>query len=153
MFSGNITRLGNFDASGFDMTGGILEQGVALIAPGDDRRVLEKHGFGVQIRTNQQPPENYCRPGVDVLFRSTAKIYRAGVLAVVLTGMGQDGLHGCEGIREAGGQILVQDEASSVVWGMLGSVANSGKGRSSGILASNGRRNYRSSQAILDFRF
>ncbi|MFB8794500.1 MAG: chemotaxis protein CheB [Microcoleus sp.] len=87
MFSGNITRIGNSDASGFDMTGGILEQGVALIAPGDDRRVLEKHGFGVQIRTNQQPPENYCRPAVDVLFRSTAKIYRGGVLALVLTGM------------------------------------------------------------------
>ena len=108
------------------MTGGILEQGVAWIAPGDDHRVLEKHGFGVQIRTNQQPPENSCRPAVDVLFRSTAKIYDAGVLAVVLTGMGQDGLHGCEGIREAGGQIIVQDRASSVVWGMLGSVANSG---------------------------
>jgi Chemotaxis response regulator containing a CheY-like receiver domain and a methylesterase domain len=96
------------------MTGGILEPGVALIAPGDDHMVLEKHGFGVQIRANQQPPENSCRPAVDVLFRSTAKIYDAGVLAVVLTGMGQDGLHGCEGIREAGGQIIVQDEVSSV---------------------------------------
>lgn len=58
------------------------------MAPGDDGRVLEKHGFGVQIRTNQQPPENSFRPGVDVLFRSTAKIYSAGVLAVALTGMG-----------------------------------------------------------------
>ena len=61
-----------------------------------------------------------------MLFRSTAKIYGAGVLAVVLTGMGQDGLHGCEGIREVGGQIIVQDRDSSVVWGMPGSVANSG---------------------------
>ncbi len=88
--------------------------------------LLERHGFEVQIRTNQAPAENSCRTAVDVLFRSTAKIYGAGVLAVVLTGMGQDGLHGCEGIREVGGQILVQDRASSVVWGMPGSVANSG---------------------------
>lgn len=60
------------------------------------------------------------------MFRSAAKIYGAGVLGVVLTGMGQDGLHGCEQIREAGGRIIVQDEASSVVWGMPGIVANSG---------------------------
>ncbi|MFM9264481.1 CheB methylesterase domain-containing protein [Tychonema sp. BBK16] len=80
----------------------------------------------MQIRTNQEPPENSCRPAVDVLFRSTAKIYGAGVLAVVLTGMGQDGLLGCEGIREVGGQIIVQDQSSSVVWGMPGSVPNSG---------------------------
>jgi two-component system, chemotaxis family, protein-glutamate methylesterase/glutaminase len=107
-------------------TGGILEPGVAWIAPGDYHMVLEKRGFQVQIRTNQEPPENSCRPSVDVLFRSAAKIYGAGVLGVVLTGMGQDGLHGCERIREAGGRILVQDEASSVVWGMPGIVANSG---------------------------
>ncbi|MEZ2240304.1 chemotaxis response regulator protein-glutamate methylesterase [Microcoleus sp.] len=108
------------------LTGGILAPGVAWIAPGDYHMLLERQGFEVQIRTNQDPPENSCRPAVDVLFRSTAKIYGAGVLAVVLTGMGQDGLHGCEGIREVGGQILVQDRASSVVWGMPGSVANSG---------------------------
>ncbi len=108
------------------VTGGVVEAGVAWIAPGDYHMVLERHGLVVQLRTNQEPPENSCRPAVDVLFRSTAKIYGAGVLAVVLTGMGQDGLHGCEGIREVGGQIIVQDQASSVVWGMPGSVANSG---------------------------
>lgn len=108
------------------VTGSILEPGVAWIAPGDYHMVLEKHGFEVKIRTNQEPPENSCRPAVDVLFRSAAKIYGAGVLGVVLTGMGQDGLHGCECIREAGGQILVQDEASSIVWGMPGIIANSG---------------------------
>lgn len=107
-------------------TGAILEAGVAWIAPGDYHMVLEKHGFAVQIRTNQEAPENSCRPAVDVLFRSAAKIYGAGVLGVILTGMGQDGLHGCEQIREAGGRIVVQDEASSVVWGMPGIVANSG---------------------------
>jgi two-component system chemotaxis response regulator CheB len=61
-----------------------------------------------------------------VLFRSAAAVYGSGVLAVVLTGMGQDGLRGCEKIREAGGQILVQDEATSVVWSMPGSVAQAG---------------------------
>lgn len=107
------------------VTGGVVEPGVAWIAPGDYHMVLERHGLLVQLRTNQEAPENSCRPAVDVLFRSAAKIYGAGVLAVVLTGMGQDGLHGCEGIREVGGQIIVQDQASSVVWGMPGSVANS----------------------------
>ena len=108
------------------VTGGIVEPGVAWIAPGDYHLVLEKQGFGVRIRTHQEARENSCRPAVDVLFRSTAKIYGAGVLGVVLTGMGQDGLLGCQNIREAGGKIIAQDEASSVVWGMPGSVVNSG---------------------------
>jgi two-component system chemotaxis response regulator CheB len=63
---------------------------------------------------------------VDVLFRSVAEVYRPHALAIVMTGMGQDGLRGCERVREAGGQILAQDEASSVVWGMPGFVANAG---------------------------
>lgn len=63
---------------------------------------------------------------MDVLFRSVAKVYLGGVLGVVLTGMGKDGLHGCASIRQVGGQVLVQDEASSVVWGMPGIVANAG---------------------------
>ncbi|MBE9096287.1 chemotaxis response regulator protein-glutamate methylesterase [Tychonema sp. LEGE 07203] len=108
------------------VTGSIVEPGVAWIAPGDYHMVLEKQGFAARIRTNQEARENSCRPSVDVLFRSTAKIYGAGVLGVVLTGMGQDGLHGCQNIRDAGGKIIVQDELSSVVWGMPGSVANSG---------------------------
>ena len=108
------------------VTGVILEPGVVWIAPGDYHMVLEKHGFGARIVTNQEARENSCRPAVDVLFRSAAKIYGAGVLGVVLTGMGQDGLRGCQNIREAGGKIIVQDEASSVVWGMPGSVVNSG---------------------------
>ncbi|HYC33214.1 MAG TPA: CheB methylesterase domain-containing protein, partial [Gemmatimonadales bacterium] len=71
-------------------------------------------------------PENSCRPAADVLFRSVASAYGAGVLAVVLTGMGQDGLRGATVVREAGGRILAQDEASSVVWGMPGFVAQAG---------------------------
>jgi two-component system, chemotaxis family, protein-glutamate methylesterase/glutaminase len=78
------------------------------------------------LRLNQEPQENHCRPSVDVLFRSAADVYGAGVLAVVLTGMGSDGLNTCRKIRELGGSVLAQDEATSTVWGMPGAVANAG---------------------------
>lgn len=107
-------------------TGDLLEPGQVWIAPGDYHLIVERDGTKVRLRTNQAPPENSCRPSVDVLFRSVARIYQDAVLAIVLTGMGQDGLHGCECIREVGGQVLVQDKASSVVWGMPGIVANAG---------------------------
>jgi len=100
--------------------------GQAWIAPGDFHLVVLRDGAQVRLATIQIPPENSCRPSVDVLFRSVAEVYGPRSLAVVLTGMGQDGLRGCERIREAGGQIVVQDEASSVVWGMPGAVANAG---------------------------
>jgi two-component system chemotaxis response regulator CheB len=79
-----------------------------------------------RLRLHQGPPENSCRPSVDVLLRSVADLYGPGTLAVVLTGMGQDGLRGCACVRAAGGQVLVQDEATSVVWGMPGAVARAG---------------------------
>ena len=75
---------------------------------------------------NQDPPENSCRPAVDPLFRSVVALYGARTLAVILTGMGQDGLRGCQHVRDAGGHILAQDEASSVVWGMPGFVVRGG---------------------------
>jgi two-component system, chemotaxis family, protein-glutamate methylesterase/glutaminase len=103
-----------------------LENCHAWIAPGDFHMVLERREGSVCLALNQDPPENSCRPAVDVLFRSVAKTFGANVLAVVLTGMGSDGVHGCEVIREHGGQVLVQDEASSVVWGMPGQVAAAG---------------------------
>jgi len=103
-----------------------LRSGRILIAPGNYHMVLEKTANGSRVALNQEPPENSCRPAVDVLFRSVAAIYGAATLGVILTGMGQDGLRGCELIREAEGQILVQDEASSVVWGMPGFVARAG---------------------------
>jgi two-component system, chemotaxis family, protein-glutamate methylesterase/glutaminase len=78
------------------------------------------------LRLSQGPLENHCRPAVDVLFRSVAKVYGAGVLAVVLTGMGSDGLIGCRVVREQGGRVLAQDEASSTVWGMPGAVTGAG---------------------------
>ena len=103
-----------------------LEPGKAWIAPGDYHMVLEKKGAGVYLQTNQDPQENSCRPAVDPLFRSVVEIYGAKTLAVILTGMGQDGLRGCEQIKQAGGQVIVQDEQSSVVWGMPGFVARAG---------------------------
>jgi two-component system chemotaxis response regulator CheB len=108
------------------LAGQELKPGDVWIAPGNYHMVLEKTVAGSRIALNQEPPENSCRPAVDVLFRSVVKIFGAGTLAVVLTGMGHDGLRGCEAIREAGGQILVQDEVSSVVWGMPGFVARNG---------------------------
>jgi two-component system chemotaxis response regulator CheB len=78
------------------------------------------------IHLHQGPLENHCRPAVDALFRSAAAVYGSGVLAAVLTGMGADGLSGCRTIREQGGTVLAQDEASSIVWGMPGAVANAG---------------------------
>jgi two-component system chemotaxis response regulator CheB len=80
----------------------------------------------VRIHLNQDPPQHSCRPSADVLFRSAAELYGPSTLGVVLTGMGQDGLRGSECIAEMGGQIIVQDEASSVVWGMPGFVAKAG---------------------------
>jgi two-component system, chemotaxis family, protein-glutamate methylesterase/glutaminase len=78
------------------------------------------------VHLNQDAPENHCRPAVDVLFRSAANVYGSGVLAVVLTGMGSDGLAGCRLIRSRGGSVIAQDQPTSTVWGMPGAVANAG---------------------------
>ncbi len=88
--------------------------------------VLERRGTECHIALNQGTPENSCRPAVDVLFRSVVETYGPNVLAVVLTGMGQDGMRGCEMVRRVGGRTIVQDEATSIVWGMPGSVAQAG---------------------------
>ena len=106
--------------------GEFLEPGHAYIAPGDYHMTIKQAGARVIIETNQDPHENSCRPSADVMFRSVARMFGATALGVVMTGMGQDGLRGCEAIRGAGGRVLVQDEASSVVWGMPGFVARSG---------------------------
>jgi two-component system, chemotaxis family, protein-glutamate methylesterase/glutaminase len=78
------------------------------------------------IHLQQRPLESHCRPSVDVLFRSAATVFGAGTLAVVLTGMGSDGLAACHVIRARGGTVLAQDQASSVVWGMPGAVTQAG---------------------------
>jgi len=107
-------------------SGETLSAGGAWIAPGDFHLSLVRHGAEVRTKLHQSPPENSCRPAVDVLFRSVAEVYGPNVLAVVLTGMGYDGQRGCEAIRAAGGRVIAQDEASSVVWGMPGAVVRAG---------------------------
>jgi two-component system chemotaxis response regulator CheB len=104
----------------------VLSGGSVWIAPGGYHMVLKRQIVAVQIDIHQAPPENSCRPAADVLFRSVSKVYDGHTLAVVLTGMGKDGLRGCEVIHEQGGQIIVQDERSSVVWGMPGNVVRAG---------------------------
>jgi two-component system chemotaxis response regulator CheB len=108
------------------VAGMTITPGTVTIAPGDFHMVLERHGTEVRVALNQEPPENSCRPAVDPLFRSVVALYGAKSIGVILTGMGQDGLRGCEYIRDAGGQVLAQDEASSVVWGMPGFVTRAG---------------------------
>jgi two-component system chemotaxis response regulator CheB len=121
-------RLGGKSAVGVKEggAGDRVAPGVVIIAPGNHHMIVERSADGNQVALNQGPLENSCRPAVDVLFRSVSELYGAGVLAVVMTGMGQDGLHGCEAVRARGGQVLVQDEKSSVVWGMPGFVADAG---------------------------
>jgi two-component system chemotaxis response regulator CheB len=107
-------------------SGEFLRPAHAWIAPGDHHMIVVRDGPQARILVQQDPPENSCRPAADVLFRSVARTFGSRALAVVLTGMGQDGLRGCEVIREAGGQVIAQDEATSVVWGMPGFVARAG---------------------------
>jgi two-component system chemotaxis response regulator CheB len=106
--------------------GEVLKPGDAWIAPGDFHMTMEKKGAAVVLALNQSEPENYCRPAVDPMFRSVANSFGPNALAVVLTGMGSDGTSGAQLIREKGGQILVQDQASSIVWGMPGQIAAAG---------------------------
>jgi len=102
--------------------GTVLEKGNVWIAPGNYHMTVQRQGTQLVLGLNQDAQENSCRPAADVLFRSVAKCVKENVLGVVLTGMGSDGTKGSAAIRQAGGAIVVQDEASSVVWGMPGSV-------------------------------
>ena len=107
-------------------SGDRLEPGCAYIAPGGLHLAVTLQAGLPTLITHEGPPENSCRPAVDVLFRSVAEVFGSGTLACVLTGMGQDGLRGGEVIAAAGGRLVVQDEESSVVWGMPGFVARAG---------------------------
>ena len=106
--------------------GMVLEGGRAYIAPGNYHMTIMPNGERHAIQLNQDPPENYCRPAVDPMMRSLAKNFGPAVLAIILTGMGQDGLEGCRAVVQAGGTLIAQDEATSVVWGMPGAVALAG---------------------------
>lgn len=106
--------------------GEAVQGGRIYVAPGNWHMTIQQDGTRRIIRLNQDPPENFCRPAVDPMFRSLAKVYGSGVLAVILTGMGSDGLKGGQVLVEAGGTIIAQDEPTSVVWGMPGAVATNG---------------------------
>lgn len=106
--------------------GSPLEPGKALVAPGDYHMRLARRDSQVVVKLDQGPPENSCRPSVDVLFRSVEEIYGGAVVSVILTGMGQDGLRGAEVLKAAGAWVIAQDEATSVVWGMPGAVVQAG---------------------------
>ena len=103
-----------------------LTPGTVHLAPGDHHLTIRRSPRGDTTMLSQGPPENFCRPAVDPLFRSAVDAHRGAVLAVVLTGMGSDGRLGAARIREAGGSVVVQDQATSVVWGMPGAVASAG---------------------------
>ncbi|PRY28746.1 protein-glutamate methylesterase/protein-glutamine glutaminase [Pseudosporangium ferrugineum] len=103
-----------------------LTPGTVYIAPGDKHLVLQRRNTATLTQLSGAPPENSCRPAVDVMFRSVASLYGAAAFAAVLTGMGYDGRGGAKVLRDAGAEILAQDEASSVVWGMPGAVVGAG---------------------------
>jgi len=106
--------------------GDVPRAGEVLLAPGDFHVRLVSGAGGVRLRLDQGPQENFCRPAVDVLFRTAAEVYGGRAVATVLTGMGHDGLEGVRVLAGRGARVLVQDEATSVVWGMPGAVALAG---------------------------
>lgn len=116
--------------------GQVLRPGTVLLAPGDSHMEVAPQLFstwgdarrprGARVRLHDQEPRNHCRPSADYLFWSAARMYGAGTLALVLTGMGSDGLDGAREVYERGGVVLAQDEATSAVWGMPGRVTEAG---------------------------
>lgn len=103
-----------------------LKAGTVYLAPGGLHMEVKRSFGRIVTVLHEGPPENSCRPAVDVLFRSVAAVYGNGALATILTGMGHDGLLGCQKIKEMGGQIIAQDRESSAVWGMPGAVVEAG---------------------------
>ena len=106
--------------------GEVLKPGHIYVAPGGLHMIVDKDGGQVVARLSDAPPVNFCKPAVDPLFDSVAKIYGSATLAVVLTGMGHDGAAGVRTIAAGGGSVIAQDEATSVVWGMPGAAAQTG---------------------------
>ena len=106
--------------------GEVLAPGTIYVAPGGYHMRLVPAPGGAAIALDQGPEINFCRPAVDPMFESAAKIYRAGILATILTGMGHDGTNGGRVIADAGGSVIAQDEETSVVWGMPGAAAAAG---------------------------
>jgi len=106
--------------------GEAIAPGRIYLAPGDFHFELARDGTALKAQLNKTPPQNFCRPSVNPLFCSVARLFGAQAVAIMLTGMGSDGLDGTREIAGAGGAVIAQDEASSVVWGMPGAIANAG---------------------------
>lgn len=125
ILAGHLSKATGLDCQeGAD--GMLLEGGKVYIAPGDFHMVVEDKNGDKYLKLNDDPPENFCRPAVDPLFRSIAAEYGPAALGIILTGMGTDGLKGSQLIVEEGGTIIAQDEETSVVWGMPGAVSGAG---------------------------
>jgi two-component system chemotaxis response regulator CheB len=106
--------------------GETVKAGQIYLAPGGRHMRVVRHGAEAAIALDDGPPVNFCKPAVDPLFTSAIDVWQGGILALVLTGMGSDGMRGGKGIVAAGGSVMAQDEATSVVWGMPGAAANAG---------------------------
>ncbi len=125
MLAEHINRLGG-PTCAEAVDGEVLRPGHVHLAPGGRHMVVSGSGASLTVRLNDDPPENFCRPAVDPLLRSLAVATGDRTLAVILTGMGTDGLRGGEKLIAASGGMIAQDEASSVVWGMPGAVTQAG---------------------------
>ena len=121
----HISRVSGWEArEGQD--GEAIRSGRVYIAPGDFHMLVDTKGTDKVIRLSKDPPENFCRPAVDPMLRSIAAAYGRRVLVCILTGMGSDGAKGGQAVIGAGGTVIAQDEATSVVWGMPGAAAQAG---------------------------
>jgi len=121
----HLSRIGGRGAHEAEDGEPVLAGGI-YVAPGGKHMRVARDQNGVRIVLGDDPPINFCRPSVDPLFSSAAQVWGSSALAVVLTGMGSDGCHGAADIAAAGGSVIAQDEASSVVWGMPRAVAQAG---------------------------
>jgi two-component system chemotaxis response regulator CheB len=106
--------------------GEIIKAGQIYLAPGGRHMRVVRHGADATIALDDGPPVNFCKPAVDPLFTSAIDVWQGGIMSVILTGMGSDGMRGGKDIVAAGGSVMAQDEATSVVWGMPGAAANAG---------------------------
>lgn len=132
MLADHLGRLGGPPVSEA-VDGECLKPGHILVAPGERHLIVEARPNGaLRARLTDTPPENFCRPAVDPMLRSLAAAAPGPVLAIILTGMGQDGLAGCRAVADAGGTIFAQDDGSSVVWGMPGAVTRAGLAKRTG---------------------
>jgi two-component system, chemotaxis family, protein-glutamate methylesterase/glutaminase len=127
MFAQRLTREGSLLCEEA-RDGEILQPGRVYVAPGDRHLTVLASGVARSptVHVTSDAPEHHCRPAADPMLRTAAQAFPNGVLAVVLTGMGEDGRDGCERVVATGGRVIVQDEATSVVWGMPRSVVASG---------------------------